>query len=191
MVFFSAVGSFTKNKSCKLPHPPPLTVTALHVSLLVLPAQRSKATSLSVCVCVCVCVLILGSRGTELLSLLLPTMCNGSSSPSPSPLKTPKSTRSHKFSDHERILILQLFEFFDLLSQEQYPAGRIRKTVVSVCAWTDVRFTSSCPDDAVCFSPLLAQRRLDFTDSDQRAQVFELGAVLRQTDAPHGVSLLT
>lgn len=44
----------------------------------------------------------------------------------------------------------------------------------------------------VCMgSPLLAQRRLDFTDSDQRSQIFELGAVLRQTDAPHSVSLFT
>lgn len=39
------------------------------------------------------------------------------------------------------------------------------------------------------FSPLLTQCCLDFTDSDQGAQILELGAVLRHTNAPHGVSL--
>lgn len=62
-----------------------------------------------------------------------------------------------KFSDHERILILQLFKFFDLLSEKQYP--------------------------------LLAQRCLYLTDSDQRAQVLELSAVVRHADAAHGVRL--
>lgn len=39
-------------------------------------------------------------------------------------------------------------------------------------------------------SPLLAQRRLNFTDPDEGAQVFELSAVLRHAYAAHGVSLL-
>lgn len=69
------------------------------------------------------------------------------------------STRNQKFSDHEGILILQLFKFFDLLSQKQYP--------------------------------LLAQCSLYFTDSDKGSEVFELGAVLRHADAPHGVSFFT
>lgn len=34
------------------------------------------------------------------------------------------SIHNQKFSDHERILILQLFKFFDLLSQKEYPIGK-------------------------------------------------------------------
>lgn len=41
------------------------------------------------------------------------------------------------------------------------------------------------------FLPLLAQRCLDFTDSDQRAQVFKLRAVLGHADAAHRVGLFT
>lgn len=104
------------------------------------------------------------------------------------PPQTP--ARNQKFSDHERILILQLFKFFDLLSQKQYPVGNTRTTfIISVHTWIEVHVAWSYTNHI--FSPLLTQCCLDFTDSDQGAQVFEFGAVLRHTDAPHGVSLFT
>lgn len=102
---------FYRTESCKLPHPPPPT-TALHVSLLVLPAQRSKANPTAAPVCV-----ETGLKRNWTTALppyvqwVFPLF----------PPKTPASARNEKFSDHERILILQLFKFFDLLSQEQYP----------------------------------------------------------------------
>lgn len=47
------------------------------------------------------------------------------------------------------------------------------------------------PYENQVFLPLLAQCCLYFTDSDQRPQVFELGAVLGHADAAHGVSFFT
>ena len=58
---------------------PPSPTTALHFSLLVLPARSKGKPTVAP-----VCVLRLGSGGTErLLSLQLPTVCNGSSPPFP------------------------------------------------------------------------------------------------------------
>lgn len=87
-------------------------------------------------------------------------MCNGFPRPAlfPAP-ETELPALDPEFSHHEGILILQLFEFFDLLSQKQYP--------------------------------LLPQCGLDFRDSDQGAQVFQLSAILRQADAAHAVGLFT
>lgn len=57
------------------------------------------------------------------------------------------STLCQKSSDHERILILQLFKFFDLLSQKQYPVGNRQRwqlqcgfiyTSTSVCMLLDL-----------------------------------------------------
>lgn len=74
-----------------------------------------------------VCVLRLGSRGTgQLLSFQLSTMCNGFPRPALSPPETKLPALDTKFSDHEGILILQLFKFFDLLSQKQYPVGEMK-----------------------------------------------------------------
>lgn len=93
-------------------------------------------------------------------------MCNGSSPLFPS---TPASTRDQKFSDHERILILQLFKFFDLLSQKQYPVGETDTTAaLSVCTWIEVFFecwdwtkycSHLCSRNVACISQTLTKDR--------------------------------
>lgn len=143
---------FYKTESCKPPYP------SSHNSSSCFPLGSPSPTVQSQTDCSsCVCL----DWAQEELNNCSPSsfqLCAMGLLPLPPP-KTPASTCNQKFSDHERILILQLFKFFDLLSQKQYP--------------------------------LLTQCCLYFTDSDQGPEVFQLSAVLRHTDAPHGVSLFT
>lgn len=130
---------FTKNESCKPPHPSASSSSSSQNSSSCFPLGSPSPTVQSQPNCSsCVCCDWAQEQLINCSPLQLPTMCNGSSPLFPS---TPASTRDQKFSDHERILILQLFKFFDLLSQKQYPVGETDTTAaLSVCTWIEVFF---------------------------------------------------
>lgn len=138
------------------------------------------------------CVFRLGSRGIEqLLSLQLPTMCNGSSPPPPPKRPLQLATRSSQ--------TMKEFWFFNFSSSlicclRNSILWKKAKESIIICACSWIYLTFLSLEACTCrhvFSPLLTQCCLYFTDSDQGPEVFQLSAVLRHTDAPHGVSLFT
>lgn len=97
-------------------------------------------------------------------------------------------------SHHVGVLVLQLVQLFALLPQKQDSAdgktsGCFQETKQNKKRRRRRRL-GGCRAKRLPGSPLFAQRGLNFTHSDQRAEVLHLSADLRHVQAAHVVEVL-
>ena len=134
----------------------------------------------------CNFVLRLGSRGTELLPLQLPSMCNACLHS-----LIPPSKRARKL-ETQSSQTMKEFWFFNFSSslicclKNSILWERQKEPWEYFLHWKKANNQGK-----YILLPLLAECCLYFTDSNQRPQIFELSAVLRHANAAHGVSLFS